>query len=140
MIWVRKLVEKGHRQRKEKGIKVRQPLIKLEIKSDNRLKKVNDQLWQIVLTELNIKNLFINGNLIYPAKEVKVSKDLLDKEGEARELVRNIQIKRKDLGFLITDKIILTLKSWPEEYTDYIKRETLAVELEKGDDDKIIKV
>ena len=104
------------------------------------MKKVNDQLWQIVLTELNIKNLFINGNLIYPAKEVKVSKDLLDKEGEARELVRNIQIKRKDLGFLITDKIILTLKSWPEEYTDYIKRETLAVELEKGDDDKIIKV
>jgi isoleucyl-tRNA synthetase len=65
-----------------------------------------------------------------------VISDELAAEGLARELVRRIQNMRKDAGFDISDRIIIyhqaegfayrVLKQW----ADYIKAETLAVEIE----------
>jgi len=60
----------------------------------------------------------------------------LIREGLARELVRTIQDRRKELGCQFTDRIsigIVTesveLKQAIEQFTDYIKGETLAVEV-----------
>lgn len=62
--------------------------------------------------------------------------DTLIKEGIARDIVRIIQQERKDADLNITDRITLQLKtdstniiSAITEYTDYIKEQTLGVEL-----------
>jgi len=58
--------------------------------------------------------------------------DSLRREGVARELVNRIQNLRKDSGFEVTDKIMITLESRQEiedalcEYKDYICSQTLA--------------
>ena len=137
---LRSVVEKGHARRKEEGIKVRKPLIKLDLSSESDIKLIDSGLWSIALSELNIKNLFIKGNLVYPQKEVKISPDLLEKEGQAREIIRQVQIRRKELGLQISDKIMLTLESWPEEFTGYIKLQTLAQALERGKSERIVKI
>ena len=56
--------------------------------------------------------------------DTKLTPDLIA-EGKARELVRKIQLKRKDLGCRLTEKVQVTLSDWPEQFTNYIKKETL---------------
>jgi isoleucyl-tRNA synthetase len=61
--------------------------------------------------------------------------DELRLEGRVFDLIREVQRKRKEAGFEITDRIVLTL---PEddsdllEHQDWIKAETLATQLETG--------
>ena len=58
-------------------------------------------------------------------------------EGLAREIVRKVQSLRKDNDYVITDRIKLyydgsdMIDKTIEKYSDYIKNETLAVELIK---------
>ncbi len=64
---------------------------------------------------------------------VVVSLDLtvteeLKREGLAREIVRHVQEARKQMGCDITDHIVISITGdFPEEYTDYVCRETLSV-------------
>ena len=65
------------------------------------------------------------------------------REGRARELIHRLNAMRKDAGLELTDRIVVTLG--PEEsdlleYEDWIKEETLAVEVRSGDDLRIEKV
>ena len=59
-------------------------------------------------------------------------------EGMARELIRSIQTLRKDSGFEITDRIIVTVPQTPEneaclaEFRDYIASQVLADEVRLG--------
>ena len=60
----------------------------------------------------------------------------LKNEGIARDLIRNVQKLRKEAGLEIDDRIRLclltessTLKGAIEAFADYIKKETLAVEI-----------
>jgi len=62
--------------------------------------------------------------------------DALIREGLARELVRTVQDRRKELGCEFTDRISIglvteapELKAAIEQFSDYIRGETLAVEL-----------
>lgn len=128
----RLIVEQGHAKRKLEGMKVRTPLALLSITAEGEFTNIRDEIWQIVLDELNIKNLKINNSISYPKKEVKVTAEELEKEGKARELIRTIQIKRKELGCNIAEKVKVILPDWPVEHTEDIKRETLAASLEKG--------
>ena len=63
----------------------------------------------------------------------------LIREGLARELVRHIQNLRKEADFRIEDRIITyyqagpTLKAMLEEFEDYVKRETLSLQLIEGE-------
>jgi isoleucyl-tRNA synthetase len=56
----------------------------------------------------------------------------LSKEGDVRDLVRGVQNLRKELGFEVTDRILLSLggserlKSAWEAFSDYVSSETLA--------------
>ncbi|MCS7092828.1 MAG: isoleucine--tRNA ligase [Patescibacteria group bacterium] len=96
---IRKIVEKGHYLRKELKIKVRMPLLKLEIdfpEATPLIEKIDQRLWLIALEELNIKNLYLNKKLVYPEREVFVSQEELEYEGRLREFIRLVQSKRKE--------------------------------------------
>ncbi len=59
----------------------------------------------------------------------------LEAEGRARDLVRRLQVMRKEAGFDIQDRIHVSYDAEPEmasaieQFTEYIQAETLAVEL-----------
>jgi len=73
------------------------------------------------------------------ALDLKIDDDLLA-EGNARELVNKIQNLRKSSGLEVTDRIKLSISSNPEseialgKFTDYIKDETLALDLTADED------
>ena len=64
--------------------------------------------------------------------------DDLIREGIAREIVSKVQNLRKEKGFDIENRIILyyngSLDDVLDEFGDYIKKETLALEIVKDDD------
>lgn len=107
MMMIRKIVEVGHSKRKEMGIRVRMPILKLNIDFSEKVNNIEKEIWVLVVEELNVKNLYINNNLIYPEKEVLFSQEELEYEGKLRDFIRNVQMKRKENR----------LK--PNEYFDY---------------------
>ncbi|KKS46769.1 isoleucine--tRNA ligase [Candidatus Gottesmanbacteria bacterium RIFCSPHIGHO2_01_FULL_42_27] len=133
----RKIVEKGHSLRKSMGIKVRRPLIKLKVETEENPKNIPAEVWDLILAELNVKNIVVNNKIKYPVTEIKVSEEDLEKEGRAREIVRRVQLMRKEMGLGLTDKIKLTLTGYPPEFEDYIKKETLSLSLESADKDLV---
>ncbi len=61
--------------------------------------------------------------------------DELRLEGRVFDLIREVQRKRKEAGFEITDRIVLTLPEHDSdlrEHEDWIKAETLATQVETG--------
>ena len=80
----------------------------------------------------------ISNRWITMDMDTHLSPDLIN-EGLAREVVNRIQRSRKDLNFNVEDRIKVTyqgdasLASVIEEYADYIKSETLTLELKSGD-------
>lgn len=135
---VRKIVEAGHAKRKEGNIKLRQPLSKISYKLN---KKLEAELEQIILEELNVKSVeYIEGS-----EELEVSVDLnitdeLRQEGEARELIRQIQQLRKEEGLILKDKIKVTLPDWPSKHEEMILKMTGSLSIQKGELLKIEKV
>lgn len=128
----RKVVEAGHAKRKADGIKVRIPLLSLEVELEGSYKNISPGVWEIVLKELNVKNLVVNKETRYPAKPVEVAKEDLEKEGALRELIRTIQSKRKELGLKATDKINLTVPDAFMENIEFIKKRVMARKVEIG--------
>ncbi|MCL5798280.1 MAG: class I tRNA ligase family protein [Patescibacteria group bacterium] len=134
MAEVRSIVELGHAQRKAQNIKVRQPLRLITVYTD-LLTTDDSEFVSLIKDELNIKSVEIKPgkeNLVVEL-DTKISQDLL-LEGQAREFVRQIQIKRKELGCSLTEEVKVTLpdKNFPDGFEEYIKKETLAGELKRG--------
>ena len=130
---VRKVVESGHAKRKEVKQKVRIPLAKLEINIENDCSKVRNEIWDLVLQELNVKNIVVNKKIKYPKKEVKITEEQLRHEGELRGLLRTIQGKRKEMGLEPTDEVSLVV---PKEFKNdsvFLKRKVLAKKIEFGE-------
>jgi isoleucyl-tRNA synthetase len=133
MALARKICEAGHAVRKEKGIKVRQPLRNAKCQVQNV--RLDEELLRLIRDELNVKKVeWVQGKESLPQVELDTTlTDELKDEGEARELVRNVQELRKQTGCALDEKITIVATSWPKNFTDYIKKETLAKELKKGD-------
>ena len=140
---VREIVEKGHAARKDAGIKIPQPLAAMRVISlpqDGKSRKLSEEFDELIRDELNVKNVVWDG--LKTAAEVKVKIDSkvtpkLKAEGEARELVRAVQDLRKAQGLSVTDEIIVYAPTWPKDFEDYIKKETVAVRLDLSDQLKI---
>ena len=139
MKFVREVCEMGHSLRKEENIKVRQPLQSLTI--EGRVEKLSKGLIQLIKEELNIKEIKLNEK----KKEIKAILDTkitpeLKAEGEARELIRQIQQLRKETGCSIDQKIKVAGPNWPKQKNllDYIKKETLSEKLLPSDKLKIV--
>ena len=104
MVEVRKIVEGALAARDEAGIKVRQPLSKLEIPEY----KLSDELLQLVKDEVNIKEVEVNKKLA--AGQVRLDSSLTDElkeEGLFRELVRTVNQLRKEAGLTINEQVVI---------------------------------
>ncbi|MDP3998548.1 MAG: isoleucine--tRNA ligase [bacterium] len=137
---VRKICELGHAARKEKGIKVRQPLPAIKVKYS--LAELEEGFDNLIKEELNVKNVVWVKTTV---SDIKVELDTtitpqLKAEGEARELVRQIQQLRKEAGCALDEKIEVYAPSWPKDFEDYIKKQTLAENIIKGEESKIERV
>jgi len=128
MLWVRQVVEIGHAQRKAANIKVRQPLSQFKIQ--NAKFKIEEDFLDLIKDELNVKEVLVEIG----KGELKAELDTtitpeLKEEGEARELVRQIQEARKAAGCGLRDQIEVGLPSWPARFEEEIKKKTLAKKL-----------
>ena len=114
---------------------------------DNNVIKISE----ILLTQGEFNLLLVPKNSdsmnALPEQDALVSLDIkldddLIKEGIARDIVRIVQQERKNLDLDITDRIILQLKTESNnvidaigKFTDYIKEQTLGVELAVNQND-----
>jgi len=146
-----KVCSLGRAARSKAGIKVRQPLEKVMIKTRSKSEREGlGRLASQVLEELNVKGIeFVEDVAELESKPdcflavegeytVAVSRDIsaeLIDEGIAREVVHRIQNMRRNAGFDIADYIVTCyqaespLKEAIERFADYIRQETLSREL-----------
>lgn len=129
---VRKIVEMGLSQRKQAGIKVRQPLAALTVTSTEA--ELNSGLGQLILDELNIKKMqWKQGDELQVHLNTEMS-DSLKEEGELRELVRQVQDMRKEAKASLDQKIKLIIPQLPKpDLLEQLKRQTLATKVVEGD-------
>jgi isoleucyl-tRNA synthetase len=136
----RKIVTIIHANRKLKGINIRQPLKSISYDVLNRLPT---ELEDLILSETNIKNIShepSSSKLENPV--VTINWELtpeLKAEGQAREIIRQIQIARKEANCQLNDKITVQLPDWPKDFENLIKHQTLTAKLVKGKKLNIIK-
>lgn len=139
MATARSLVEEGHAFRKKNALKVRKPLLNIVLESRPEVDNIPDAIWDVVLDELNVKNISI-GDFHYPKTPVEVSQHELDDEETVRDLIRTIQQERKTLGLLPGDRITLVLPDYPKKFEELILKKVLANTIEAGEKLVVTKV
>jgi isoleucyl-tRNA synthetase len=122
-------VTEGLAKRKNEQLPVRTPLREMVLSMTGDFGKIRDGVWEIVLEELNVKNLVVNSDVRFPKTPVIVTDKELQEEGAARDLIRSIQQMRKGKGLRFNDEITLTLpatyKTLSAEKISFVKKETL---------------
>lgn len=127
---VRKAIEKIHSSRKACGLKLRQPLTSAIVTST--LSQPDSELLEVMAAEVNVKKiLWQSGKQLEIELDTKITKDLL-REGQAREIIRQIQGVRKKMGLKVEDHINIILPQWPKEYELLIKEKVGAVSIAQG--------
>jgi isoleucyl-tRNA synthetase len=126
----REAVTLGHSQRQTNQIKVRQPLAKITIKNIS----IDKKLESLIKDELNVKQV----EIVEGKGELEVNLDTtitpqLKAEGEARDLIRQVQIERRNMGLKLTDKIRIKAKNWPKKIEKDILQKTGAISIEKAE-------
>lgn len=133
MEYARIITEKAHAIRKEKGIAVRQPLPSLKIISDQDA--LDKEILEIVKAELNVKKIiWEKGKILELKLDTKITPTLKE-EAKTRELVRAIQVERKNLGIGLTTKVKVINPWFPknENLLQWLMQKTGTTSLEKGD-------
>lgn len=137
----REIVSAGLRERDKEGIGLRWPLKKVTIRGAGKFS--DDKIIDIIKDQLNVKEVVIKSR----KGSVKVRKELsleldtkltpeLEAEGYAREVSRNVQSFRKELGLDKKDKIELKIvvesefKEILDKNKDLIKTRTGAKKFE----------
>lgn len=113
----RRTVSLALEKRMSAGVKVRQPLFKLEIR--NPKLETKKEYLELIKDEVNVKEIVFDQNL---KEEVELDTNItpeLQKEGNIREIIRAIQELRKNKNLTPSEKIDLSVK------TDEIGREFL---------------
>lgn len=111
MAEVRKITSLGLEARSKANIKVRQPLSKLEVKSEKLKERDGIEYFDLIKDEVNIKEVIWDGTV---AGEVELDLNItpeLKAEGQVRELCRAIQELRKQEKLNPTDAINLKIKT-----------------------------
>ena len=101
---VRGIVNKALAERAEQGIKVRQPLTSLTVKSKEKLER---ELLEIIKAEVNVKKVLFSDKI---KQEIELDTKLTDElkqEGNLREIIRTIQSLRKQASFTPQDGAII---------------------------------
>ncbi|GIK83791.1 MAG: isoleucine--tRNA ligase [Patescibacteria group bacterium] len=133
---VRKVVEKTHALRSEASIKVRQPLAK--VTCFVTIKAPEKKLLDVLADEVNVKEIDWKQSTetMRVLLDTKVT-DMLREEGDARELMRNIQKLRKKAGLQVGDPATVQAPDWPKNWKTEIEKKTNTT-LIKGDDLQIV--
>ena len=116
--------------RAEKGIKVRQPLPKLEIKS-SKLDVRDAEFLEILKDEVNVKEVRWNLEMKEEARlDIEITPELKE-EGLVRELVRMVQGLRHDANFIPRDRISLMIDA-PKDLKELWSKNSELVKKEVG--------
>ena len=116
--------------RAEKGIKVRQPLQKLEVKS-KKLEARDLEFIDILKDEVNVKSVKWNIEMEKEIDfDIKITPELKE-EGLLRELVRMVQGLRHDANYVPKDKIALMVEA-PKELCGIWERNAVLLKKEVG--------
>ena len=122
----------GLSSRKTAGIKVRQPLRSITIHGQD----FPADLQQLIKDELNVKNvIFEKSDELSVELDLQLDDELIA-EGQTRDLIRQIQDKRKELGARLDQKINLVLPSKIDSLNE-LRRHTLANLIEFGSELKV---
>jgi isoleucyl-tRNA synthetase len=136
MAVIRKVVEAAHAARREKNIKVRQPLAKVVVQSIEV--RPSETVLQILCKEINVKLVEWQKSDVFTIElDTHISPEL-KAEGEAREVMRQIQDLRKKGGVSIDDSVKVQLPSWPKVWEAQIKAKTKVSELLQGSEAKLL--
>jgi len=129
---IRLVVEKVHAIRKEKQIPVRMPLASLFTVAP--FKAPSPGVFPYLLEELNVKKWSVTkGEALNNILDTKITPEL-EEEAKTRELIRQIQEERKNLGMNLTQRITVS-SPWLPSDTNLVQRiqsKTLAEALEAG--------
>lgn len=145
---VREVVSLGMEARTIAGMKVRQPLQSILVVGAD--KKIDSQYHEIILDELNIKNIIFESDVSSAEKHTSFTENLaavdldnvknilvfldtemtpeLQKEGNFREFLRQVQIMRKKIGLQVSDVIELKIdvsegdRDFIDSYRDELER------------------
>ncbi|MGQ9664159.1 MAG: isoleucine--tRNA ligase [bacterium] len=118
--------------------------IKEFIKSGTLQNRFGERQVEITANEVEIKKQEMPGWVIVEEENttlaiMTVLTEELEAEGLVRELIHKVQLMRKEADFNLTDRIKIhyqtekKLKSAINLYLDYLKNETLAIEVQDGD-------
>jgi isoleucyl-tRNA synthetase len=143
MTAIRQIAELALAQRDSAGLKVRQALASLTVKApQSKLEIISDNGWLILADELNVKKII--QQTIETVGDWQISLDTkltpeLIREGLARDLVRNINLLRKQSGLSLEDKTIIywqgdspLTEATFAEWGELIVRETLSQSIING--------
>ena len=150
MSLVRRVVEMGLARRDEAGIKIRQMLGEIKISGGATVTIDNDDYLSLIKDELNVRS----ASIVATEQELSIELDTtitpeLKKEGLKRELVRSINMIRKDKGLEISDRSRVIISGASSELAEVIEamqadicRETLSssLDLSEANDGQEIKV
>jgi isoleucyl-tRNA synthetase len=133
MVYVREICEQGNMIRKTNNISTRQPLSKAYIGTNKKI-NLNQELKDIIKNELNVKEIDISESKL----DLSVTLALeitpeLKAEGDARDLIRQIQNLRKENQLDLKDKIKIFAPTWPADFEKEILTKTLGVSIEKSE-------
>ncbi len=133
----REVINEGLSQRAKAGIKVRQPLASVAYSLSDKL---TAEFESIIAEELNVKAVeYTAGSEQQVTIETNLSPEL-KREGLMREVIRHVQIARKQAGLNVDDRIRLSLatndsdlRQAIQEHHEVVASEALATELAEAD-------
>jgi len=115
MAKIRNIVTLALAERAAAGIKVRQPLSKLKIKRQLKIKE--KELLDLIKEEVNVKDIVFDAKIKKEVElDTKITKEL-EKEGEYREALRNTRDLRKRLD-LSPEIIVASINSTASDVVD----------------------
>ena len=137
---VRQICEQGNMIRKTQNISTRQPLAKITIASSQKI-ELDENFLSIIKNELNVKD----AEIVLGKENLLITLDTnitpqLKAEGDARDLIRQIQSLRKENQLDLKDKINIFAPQWPQNFETEILSKTLGQKIEKSDVLRIEKI
>ncbi len=131
MTEARQVVSLALEARAKEGIKVRQPLQKLKVKS----KKLKVEYIELIMDEVNVKEVIFDTTIDDEVYLDTTITSELKREGQFRELVRTVQELRKTTGLMPSDVVTLEIKTnddgraLVEEFKNELKKTVLLKEI-----------
>jgi len=108
---VRRVVSLALEARQRAGIKVRQPLSRLMVRSDEYDIVENAEFVDLIKNEVNVKEVILNSAIEEEVRlDVELTSELIT-EGVARDFIRFVQDLRKKADLVPKDSIVLTIET-----------------------------